>query len=202
MKPFPTDMFRFIPCLHCASRGWLSRVAPPIQPLELARQKAFSQYSDISQHSSIVSETQAGPGQFFHTAGAASWYQTKLTACNVTDMVLPTHTKLRPHSWHTRVLTRPGAWFFSANLGSFFHFTVFLWVAGILCVTLMASFSSCKFLHCYMSAEKQVRYSFLTSIFTTVIPFILLSIYWERRKWEKEKQLFGDNRKMPIWTSL
>jgi len=49
-----------------------------------------------------------------------------------------------------------------------------------------------------MSAEKQVLYSSPTSIFTAVIPFILLSRYWERRKWEKEKQLFSDNRKMPF----
>lgn len=48
-----------------------------------------------------------------------------------------------------------------------------------------------------MSAEKQVPYSSLMSIFTVIIPFILLSRYWERRKWEKEKQLFSDNR-MPF----
>lgn len=71
-------------------------------------------------------------------------------------------------------------------------------MAEILYVTLLATFSSSRFLHCNMSAEKQVLYSSLASIFTVVIPFILLSRYWERRKWEKEKQLFGDNRKMPF----
>lgn len=63
---------------------------------------------------------------------------------------------------------------------------------------LLATFSSCRSLHCNMSAEKQVLYSSLMSIFTIVIPFVLLSRYWERRKWEKEKQLFGDDRKMPF----
>ena len=87
--------------------------------------------------------------------------------------------------------------FFQQTCFFSFH-RVFLGVAETLYVTLLATFSSCRFLHCNMSAEKQVLYSSLTSIFTAVIPFILLSRYWERRKWEKEKQLFGDNRKMPF----
>lgn len=88
--------------------------------------------------------------------------------------------------------------FFQQTCFFWFH-RVFLCVAEILSVTLLATFWSCRFLHCnWMSAEKQVLYSSLTSIFTVVIPFILLSRYWERRKWEKEKQLFGDNRKMPF----
>lgn len=70
MKPFPTDMFRFTSCLHHASRGCLSRAAPPVLPLESAWQKASSQQSYSSQHSSIIFWTQAGLGQFFHAAGA------------------------------------------------------------------------------------------------------------------------------------
>lgn len=80
----------------------------------------------------------------------------------------------------------------------FFSLHVFLRMAEIPCVNLMANFSSCRLLHCNTSAEKQVLYSSLISIFTVVIPFVFLSRYWERRKWEKEKQLFCDNRKMPF----
>lgn len=87
--------------------------------------------------------------------------------------------------------------FFQQTCFFSFH-NVFLRMAEILYVTLLATFSSCRFLHCNTSAEKQVLYSSLISIFTIVIPFIFLSRYWERRKWEKEKQLFNDNRKMPF----
>lgn len=130
----------------------------------------------------------------------ASWYQTRhIVYIANADMELPTHRKLRPHSQHRSILTKPCAGFLSANLLFCFSFhRVFLWVAEILYVTLLATFSSCRSLHCNMSAEKQVLYSSLMSILTIVIPFVLLSRYCERRKWEKDKQLFGDNRKMPF----
>lgn len=70
-------------------------------------------------------------------------------------------------------------------------------VAEILCATLTGTFSSCRFLY-NTPAAKQVLYSSLMSIFTIGIPFLLLSRYWERRKWEKEKQSFRDNGKMPF----
>lgn len=196
-------MFRFLPCLHRASRGCLPRAAPPIQPLELAWQKASSQHSDISQHSSTTFWTQAGPGYFFHTTGACLLVSNQTYSMYCDCWYGPTYTQKTEATFLPyNILTRPCAWFLSANLEVFFHFTVFSWVSGILCITLVASFSSCKFLYCNMPAEKQVCYGSLTSIFTTVILFILLFIYWERRKWEKEKQLFAGNRKTLIWMSV
>lgn len=194
-------MFIFIPCLHRASRGWLSRAAPPIQPVELAWQKASSQHSDISQHSSTISWTQAGPAHFFHSAGACFLVSSQTYSMCCDCWYGPTYTQKTEATFlaYKGFYQALGVIFFSKLEGrEGVNSAGFPWVAGILWVTLVASFSSCKFLHW----KKQVQYSSVTSIFTTVIPFILLSIYWERRKWEKEKQLFADNRKMPIWTSM